>query len=47
MQIMKFWKHKFGYKYVYIYRLMQSTGKRVAGSMTSLVHFEIKPLDPH
>ena len=43
MQIMEFWKHKIGS----IYRLMQSTGKRVAGSMTSLVHFEIKPLAPH
>ena len=30
-----------------IYRLMWSTGKRVAVSMTSLVCFEIKPLDPH
>ena len=30
-----------------IYRLMRSTGKRVAVSMTSLVCFQIKPLDPH
>ena len=30
-----------------IYRLMWSTGKRLAVSMTSLVCFEIKPLDPH
>ena len=30
-----------------IYRLMLSTGKRVAVSMTSLVCFQIKPLDPH
>ena len=30
-----------------IYSLMQSTGKRVAVSMTSLVCFKIKPLDPH
>ena len=33
--------------YIYIYRLMWSTGKRVAVSMASLVCFEIKLLDPH
>ena len=32
---------------IFIYRLMRSTGKRVAISMTSLVWFEIKPLEPH